>query len=79
MAQPRRRGGGEIDQAEELVRLQAIQVRLLLGSQREAIIEMGRLGFGASRIAELLGTTANTVNVALNRAKREGRIPGRTG
>jgi DNA-directed RNA polymerase specialized sigma24 family protein len=68
-----------MDQAEELVRLLAIQVRLLLGNQTEAIIELGRLGFGASRIAELLGTTPNTVNVALNRARREGRIPGRAG
>jgi hypothetical protein len=77
MTPPRSRGGGGMDPTEELVRLLAIQVRLQLGSQTEAIIEMGRVGFGASRIAGLLGTTSNTVNVALNRAKREGRIPGR--
>jgi DNA-directed RNA polymerase specialized sigma24 family protein len=79
MATARRRGGAGMDQAEELVRLLAIQIRLQLGNQTEAIIELGRLGFAASRIAELLGTTSNTVNVALNRAKREGRIPGRAG
>ena len=79
MTPPRSRGGGGMDQAEELVRLLAIQVRLQLGNQTEAIIELGRLGFAPSRIAELLGTTPNTVNVALNRAKREGKIPGRAG
>lgn len=68
-----RSGSSGIDPIEELVRLVALQVRLQLGNQTETITEMGRLGFGASRIAELLGTTANTVNVALSRAKREGK------
>jgi DNA-directed RNA polymerase specialized sigma24 family protein len=67
---PSRRG---LDPIEELVRLTALQIRLQLGNQTEAIIELDRAGLGAARIAELLGTTPNTVNVALNRAKRAVR------
>jgi DNA-directed RNA polymerase specialized sigma24 family protein len=38
-------------------------------SQSDAIADLGKAGFGPSRIAELLGTSAGTVNVALSRAK----------
>jgi hypothetical protein len=54
-----------MDPEEEIVRLLAIQLRRNSASQGEAILELGRAGFGPTRIAELLGTTANTVNVAL--------------
>ena len=73
----RRSSGRGLDPTEELVRLLALQIRLQLGNQSQAIIEMDRAGLGAGRIAELLGTTPNTVNVALNRAKRGARTGGR--
>lgn len=73
----RRQAARRLDPTEELVRLVALQIRLQLGNQSEAIIEMDRAGLGAVRIAELLGTTPNTVNVALNRAKRGPRTSGR--
>jgi len=61
-----------VDPQEEIVRLLAIQVRRGFASQGQAILELGRAGFGPKRIAELLGTTPNTVNVALakDRARR---------
>jgi DNA-directed RNA polymerase specialized sigma24 family protein len=59
-----------VDHVEELVRLQVIDLRRRLGSQTEAILELRHAGFGPSRIAELLGTTANTVNVTLQKAKK---------
>jgi hypothetical protein len=59
-----------MDIQEEMVRLLAIQLRREAGSQAQAIEEMSRAGFGPSRIGELLGTTANTVNVALNDARK---------
>lgn len=66
-----------MDTQEEVVRLLAIQLRRDTESQAEAIDEMNRAGFGPSRIAELLGTTPNTVNVALSSAKkRTGRQKG---
>lgn len=52
---------------EEIVRLLALQLRREAASQGEAILELGRAGFGPKRIAELLGTTPNTVNVALTK------------
>ena len=63
-----------MDPQEELVRLHLIDLRRSLGSQAEVIVEMSRAGFGPSRIAELLDTTANTVNVTLQRAKKTGKL-----
>jgi DNA-binding CsgD family transcriptional regulator len=65
------------DKQEEIVRLLAIQVRRGSASQSEAIVEMSKAGFGPSRIAQLLGTTANTVNVALNTAKKPKSKPAK--
>jgi len=59
-----------MDAQEEVVRLLAIQIRRGSDSQSEAILELSRAGFGPTRIAELLGTTANTVNVTLQKAKQ---------
>jgi hypothetical protein len=55
---------------EEVVRLLAIQLRRQTESQAEAIEEMNRAGFGTKRIAELLGTTPNTVNVTIAKKKK---------
>lgn len=58
---------------EEIVRLLAIQLRRNAESQAQAIEELSKAGFGPSRIAELLGTTPNTVNVAISNAKKRKR------
>ena len=58
---------------EEVVRLLAIQLRRETESQAQAIEELSRAGFGPTRIAELLGTTPNTVNVAISNAKKRKR------
>lgn len=54
---------------DQLVRLHALQVKLAMQSQAEAIVEMNKVGIGPSRIAEIMGTTPGTVNVAIQRAK----------
>ena len=59
----------DLGASEETVRLLAILVRRGAESQADAIVELHRAGFGASRIADLLGTTSGTVNVAINRSK----------
>ena len=59
----------ELAGTEEVVRLLAILVRRGAPSQADAILEMHRAGFGPTRIAELLGTTAGTVKMAVNRAR----------
>jgi DNA-directed RNA polymerase specialized sigma24 family protein len=63
-----------MDPQEELVRLRVIELRHRFGSQTETILELSRAGFGPSRIAELLGTTSNTVNVTLQKAKKSGKL-----
>lgn len=39
--------------------------------QSVLVQEMGSVGFSPKRIAELLGTTSNTVNVALSNARKK--------
>ena len=56
---------------EEIVRLMVVQLRMQLPTQTDVISELHRGGFGPARIAELLGTTPNTVNVALQRVKKK--------
>jgi DNA-binding CsgD family transcriptional regulator len=65
-----------VEPLEEIVRLLAIQLRKDAESQAQAIQEMSRAGFGPTRIAELLGTTPNTVNVAIANAKKRKRQKG---
>jgi DNA-directed RNA polymerase specialized sigma24 family protein len=60
------------DTGEETVRLLATLIRLQTESQADAIVEVHRAGIGITRIAELLGTTKGTVNVAIQRAKKRG-------
>lgn len=39
-------------------------------SQSKLMLEMGSLGFQPKRIAELLGTTPNTVSVSISQSKK---------
>jgi DNA-directed RNA polymerase specialized sigma24 family protein len=66
----------ELDPLDEVARLLALQIRLQMPSQAEAIVELGRIGFGPRRIAELLGTSPNTANVTLQKAKKAGKKRG---
>lgn len=59
-----------MDKQEEMVRLLALQFRAMVPNQAEAIRQLSKLKFGTKRIAELLGTTANTVNVTLQQARK---------
>jgi DNA-binding CsgD family transcriptional regulator len=54
---------------DDVARLLAVLIRLQTRTQAEAITEMSRSGLGPTRIAELLGTTPNTVNVTIQRVK----------
>ena len=60
---------GVAESNDEVARLLAALIRLQTGSQAEAIAELDRSGIGPTRIAELLGTSAGTVNVAIRRTK----------
>lgn len=56
---------------DETNRLLARLIRLHTDSQSEAIVELHRAGIATGRIAELLGTTSGTANVAIHRAKQK--------
>lgn len=55
---------------DEVARLLAILVRLHVPTQADAIRELGKVGIGPKRIAELLGTTANTASVTLAKERK---------
>ncbi len=55
---------------DELVALAVLLVRRSAGSQSELAREMHAVGFSTARIAALLATTPNTINQAIQKAKR---------
>ena len=59
---------------DTLIRLQAHLAVAGLASQKEKIIFLGRAGLSAREISEVLGTTTNTVSVALSNARKEGTL-----
>lgn len=61
----------ELEPQDEIARLLALQLRRAVGNQGETIQELNRVGFGQTRIAQLLGTTPGTVNQELIRAKKK--------
>ena len=60
-----------MDAADETNRLLATLIRMQCETQAQAILELHRAGIGSGRVAELLGTTANPVNVTVQRSKRQ--------
>lgn len=60
----------KMDLQEEIVRLMIVQLRRTTKTQADLIVELDKAGFGQTRIAELVGTTPNAVNVTLNKAKK---------
>ena len=57
-----------LDPMDEVARLLALNLKRERGLQ-EVIVELDSVGIKQARIAELLGTSAGYVNVALARAK----------
>ncbi len=55
------------------VRLLALNIVKDLQVQKEKIIALSSFGFGPSEIANLLGTTPNTVSVALSDIKKKAK------
>jgi hypothetical protein len=55
---------------DEIARLLAVLVRLQLGSQAEAIVELDRAGIAGPRVASLVGTTPATVRATLQKQRK---------
>jgi len=58
------------DRLDDICRLLAILVRKDADTQASTILEMSRAGLKNTRIADLLGTTPNTINVTIQKAKK---------
>lgn len=73
------------DNNQEMLHRLDILIRLVASgvcagrSQKEKIAILGAAGLGSREIAEFLGTTTNTVSVALSSLRRESRRPSRPG
>ena len=71
--------GGELAALKKVARFLEILTRLNLQtmkgdrSQQDMVLMLDAVGCGPSEIADLLGTTANTVNVTLSNAKKKKR------
>jgi DNA-directed RNA polymerase specialized sigma24 family protein len=57
---------------DEVARLLALNLKRERGLQ-EVIVELDGVGIPQARIAQLLGTSAGYVNVALSRAKEQAK------
>lgn len=55
-----------------LIRLQAISLVEKFSTQREKIEFLNKVGFGPKAIADTLGTSANSVSVALAKMRKAG-------
>jgi DNA-binding CsgD family transcriptional regulator len=60
-----------------ITRLFALTLVKDMKVQKDQIIALSNYGLESSQIAEILGTTANTVNVALSRERK--KVPGPAG
>ena len=75
-----------VERLDELIQLMKISNNLAalaatgVGSQKDRIILLDKVGYSSRAIADLLGTTPNTVSVLLSARKRErkqGKTKGR--
>jgi CRP-like cAMP-binding protein len=68
----------KLDPLDEVARLLALSIKRERGLQ-DVIVELDSVGIQQARIAELLGTSAGYVNVALTRAKEAEKKGARKG
>lgn len=66
------------DKMNVITKLLALNIVRDMKVQKDKIITLSSFGFQPSQIAELLGTTANTVSVALSKSrKKKGNSAGK--
>jgi DNA-directed RNA polymerase specialized sigma24 family protein len=64
-----------LDKLDTLIRLQAHAAVTHLESQKEKILFLNKVGMSLKEIADIVGTTPNTVNVTLSKARKASRKP----
>jgi len=60
-----------LESMNNMVRLLTILIKRDASNQNQIIKEMNAVGFSPKKIAELLNTSSNTVNVAIHLAKKK--------
>jgi DNA-directed RNA polymerase specialized sigma24 family protein len=70
---------GITNKLDLITRLLALNIVKDLKSQKEKVLALSSLGIGPTDIAESLGTTVNTVKVALSQARKVKRKYGPKG
>ncbi|MCH8201626.1 MAG: hypothetical protein IH996_00810 [Proteobacteria bacterium] len=66
-----------LDKIDVLIRLQAVTSVANFDSQKDKILFLGKAGVSPKDIAEILGTSANTVSVTLSRARNTSANKGK--
>jgi hypothetical protein len=61
------------DKLDILIKLQAAALTAPLGSAKEKILFLAQAGLRPTLIADILGTTANHVNVALSQGRKPSK------
>jgi hypothetical protein len=67
----------QLEALDELSRLAVLLLKRISSSQSELIVDLHHAGIKTARIAELVGTTANSANQAIQRDKRAKKKEGR--
>ena len=62
-----------LERVDILVRLHALSSVANFESQKDKILFLSKVGISPKEIADILGTTPNTVNVALSNARKGGK------
>ncbi len=65
---PSSAGGDQV--WEEIARLLALQIRLQVENQTEAILALSKAGFSPPRITQLLGLSQDTARATIHQVKR---------
>jgi DNA-binding NarL/FixJ family response regulator len=63
-----------IAKLDTLIRLQAHLAVAQFDSQKDKIFFLSRAGISTKEIADILGTTSNTVSVAVSNARKAGTL-----
>ena len=61
------------EKLDVITKLLALNLVKDMELQKDQIITLSSFGFQPSQVADLLGTTANTVRVALSKARKKAR------
>ncbi|MGP1282128.1 MAG: hypothetical protein ACTS1X_04055 [Parasphingopyxis sp.] len=63
-----------VDRLDVLIRLQGQALTSHIDGQKERILFLHKAGLGPKLIAEIIGTSPNSVSVALSKARKAGEI-----